>query len=113
MPRYIPFLVLFLPLACGSPKSDQTKAGPEDVTLAREFIESLQKDTAYRLGREDAVQNEIDRQKASAKALLRGSVELLRSGNPAERRQAARFLGRLGDKSAAVGLSFFSIMVSS
>jgi hypothetical protein len=35
MPRYIPFLVLLLPLACESPDSDQTKGNPQDIALAR------------------------------------------------------------------------------
>src|SRR5882672_11521390 len=100
MPRYIPFLVLFLPFACGSPESDLAPATPEEIELARQFIEKMEQDTGYRLGLNGFIQYTIDREKVDTKALLRGSIQLLKDGKEEERKKAARFLGRLGDKGA-------------
>lgn len=100
MPRYMSFLVLFLPLACGSPKSDQAPANPHEIDLARLFIEKMENDTGYRLGLNNFIQYTIDREKVDTKALLRGSIQLLKDGEEEERKKAAHFLGRLGDKGA-------------
>jgi hypothetical protein len=104
LPRYISFLIILLPLACGSPKSDQApanpaQASPDDVQLAREFIQKIQKNHAYRMGvidaRDIALKERVDKQ-----GLLRGSIELLKNGEPAKRKEVALVLGQLGDKEA-------------
>lgn len=100
MPRFIPFLIVLLPLSCGSPRPNQSPTSLDDVKLAREFIAKMQKDEGYRSGVDDAVQNEINREKVDNKALLRGSIQLIMDGKEEERKKAAHFLGRLGDKSA-------------
>jgi hypothetical protein len=58
----------------------------------------------YRLGVGDPVKRTIAAEGIDTKALLRGTIEILRQGAPDTGRTAARFLGRLGDQSAIVPL---------
>jgi HEAT repeat protein len=104
MPRYISSLIVLFPLACGSPKSDQAPTNPaqassDDVELAREFIEKIQKNHAYRMGVTDARDVAL-KEKLDQQALLRGSIELLKNGEPTQRKEVAHILGQLGDKRA-------------
>jgi HEAT repeat protein len=77
------------------------RASPDDdIKMAREFIESMQKNQGYFLGLDGAVQNAIQKKRVDSKALLRGAIQLLKDGKEEERGKVAYFLGRLGDKEA-------------
>jgi hypothetical protein len=98
MHRHIPFLLALFLTGCGKPTL--TPASPEDVNLARAFLNNLESDTAIAEFRWEAIKNKIAEEHVDAEGLLRGAIKLLVAGEPKERRQATRLLGRLGDRRA-------------
>jgi hypothetical protein len=64
----------------------------------------MDKDRLYSLEPYQAIRRQIDRENVDEEALLRGSIGLLQDDSREWRRRAARFLGRLRDRSAIVPL---------
>jgi hypothetical protein len=102
MLRYIPVLLTLTQVACSTPGTTQPTS--DDAKMARAFIEKVEKDPLYKMGFRDAVGSQIAAEPLDALVLLRGSLELLQRGTPEERRKSARFLGRLGSRSAILPL---------
>ena|SRR5437867_6974584 len=102
MLRYILVVLALALVACSKPTRSQPSS--DEAKSARAFMEKMDKDRGYHLGMGDPIRREIANEKLDGKALLRGSIKLLQRAKPEERRKAARFLGRLGDRSAIVPL---------
>jgi hypothetical protein len=95
--RWLPVLFVFMSFACAQSPSP-------DAGQATDFIIELEKDEAYRVGLNDAVERKITAKQLDKKVLLRGAIELLQTGGRVGGSDVAQFLGRLGDPSAIAPL---------
>src|SRR5207245_5913324 len=68
------------PRSNGSQQDGSSEASAEDIKLAREFMEGIKKNIAYRAGAADAISEQVAREHLDAQALLRGFLKLLQRG---------------------------------